>query len=760
MFVEKLYLIMRCIGYFFAVFMFIMSVQLLQAQVVIKGTVKDNKGNPIIGASIAIKDSYDGGTSDSSGKYSFKTTEKGEQVLEITNIGYKLFEQAIKISNEPITINAILKEEISELTAVVLSAGSFEASDRKRAAAVLDPIDIVTTASANGDITGALKTLPGAQQVGESEGLYVRGGTAAETKTFIDGTLVNNFFYSSVPNIAQFSRFSPFIFKGTVFSTGGYSALYGQALSSALILESIDLPDQSSANIGITVLSGNAGFQKLSRKKDASWGINYSYTDLSLAFAVIKQKQEYSKVPTYHNFDANFRIKTSKTGMLKYYGYYSSNKLAFTTNSIDSLGYLDRFAISNSNIYNNIAWRESLPNKWKLNIGLSYTNNKDNIKSGMQDMNKQDVLLTGLEFKTFKVNTKGNYFNTKVVLEKKLKGLSAFRFGAEYNFSNDKLIYTDYNNSEYPSSLKEHIKSIFTEGDVYATNDLALKAGLRFEHSSILSKVNLAPRLSMAYKLGKGTQASLAYGIFYQNPERRYLPSVNPLTFMRADHYIAQFQRSLNQQSLRIEVFYKKYHDLVKTGHTGFTESAISNNGFGDAKGIEFFWRDKKTIKNFDYWISYSYLDTKRDFLNFPFEITPNFAAKHTASLVTKKFVQKLKMNLNASYNYASGRPYYNIQYDGSDYKFTDRGMIPDYHNVSFAINYLPFIGKQNPKSYGVYVLQISNIFNIRQTYGYQYSYNGLRKEPIVPTSRIFVFIGAFISFGVDRSDEVINNAL
>jgi hypothetical protein len=33
------------------------------------------------------------------------------------------------------------------------------------------------------------------------------------------------------------------LFKGTVFSTGGYSALYGQALSSALILESIDLPE-------------------------------------------------------------------------------------------------------------------------------------------------------------------------------------------------------------------------------------------------------------------------------------------------------------------------------------------------------------------------------------------------------------------------------------------------------------------------------------------------------------------------------------
>jgi vitamin B12 transporter len=159
-----------------------------------------------------------------------------------------------------------------------------------------------------------------------------------------------------------------------------------------------------------------------------------------------------------------------------------------------------------------------------------------------------------------------------------------------------------------------------------------------------------------------------------------------------------------------------------------------------------------------DYWISYSFLDTKRDFLNFPFAVTPNFAAKHTSSLVLKKFVQKWKMNLNGSYNYASGRPYYNIGHDGTNYKFNDRGMIPDYHNVSFAINYLPFIGKKNPKSFAVYVLQVSNIFNIKQTYGYTYSYNGLRKEAIVPTSRMFVFIGAFISFGVDRSDEVTNS--
>ncbi|HKO82298.1 MAG TPA: TonB-dependent receptor, partial [Chitinophagaceae bacterium] len=240
------------IGFF--LLLLICCVQPGLSQVTIKGVVKNNRAKPLHGVSISLKDTYDGATTDSSGKFSFTTTEKGQQVLIASAVGYKPYEQTIKPEGELVSVVITLKEEITELDAVTISAGTFEASDRKRASAVLDPIDIVTTASANGDITGALKTLPGAQQVGESEGLFVRGGTAAETKTFIDGTLVNNFFYSSVPNIAQFSRFSPFIFKGTVFSTGGYSALYGQALSSALILESIDLPERSSANIGITVL--------------------------------------------------------------------------------------------------------------------------------------------------------------------------------------------------------------------------------------------------------------------------------------------------------------------------------------------------------------------------------------------------------------------------------------------------------------------------------------------------------------------------
>jgi vitamin B12 transporter len=732
----------------------------LTAQVVISGRVVDNKKQPVAGVSISIKDSYDGATTDSTGKFRFSTTEKGERLLQFSSIGYRPYEQIIKIESSPIALEIALKEEVNEMNAVVITAGTFEASDRKKTT-VLNPIDIVTTASGNGDVTGALKTLPGAQQVGESEGLFVRGGTAAETKTFIDGTLVNNFFYSSVPNIAQRGRFSPFIFKGTVFSTGGYSALYGQALSSALILESIDLPEQSSANLGISVIGVSGGYQHLAKNKKSSWGMNYGYTNLWLAFKLIKQRQQYQQVPEYHAGDANFRIKTSQTGIIKYYGYFSSNRLSFFTPSIDTIGYKDGFGIKNFNIYHNLTYRENVGRKLKLNAGVSYTNNHDDIRSGLYDDSKQEVLVSGLEFKDFKLDSKGNYFNAKAVLERRLRGLSMIRFGGEYNFTGDRAVYTTYNNQQYPNKVKEHIKSLFAETDIYVTNDLAAKLGTRYEHSSFFNQSNFAPRVSLAYKTGKQSQASVAYGIFYQNPERRYLPSLSSLTFSKATHYIAQYQKVTSLITFRAEVFYKKYEDLIKTTSANGQEQATGNNGFGDAKGIEFFWRDKKTFKNLDYWISYSYLDTKRDFLNFPAAIQPSFAAKHTASVVMKKFVTKWKTGFNMAYNYNSGRPYYFIGPDGSgNTKFYDRGETPDYHNVSFSLNYLPSLGKQGAKQFTVIVVSVSNVLGLNQVYGYQYSYNGFRKEAIVPPSKTFVFVGAFISFGIDRTDDAINNNL
>ena len=129
----------------------------LYSQTTIKGKLRDNKGKPIPGASVSIKDSYDGGVADSLGNYKFSTTEKGDQTLIATNIGYKSFEQKITLGSDPIVIDIMLKEELSELKAVTVISGSFAAGDTKRAATVLNSIDVATVGGGNADITAAVK---------------------------------------------------------------------------------------------------------------------------------------------------------------------------------------------------------------------------------------------------------------------------------------------------------------------------------------------------------------------------------------------------------------------------------------------------------------------------------------------------------------------------------------------------------------------------------------------------------------------------
>lgn len=736
------------------------------AQVKIVGKVTDNKNRPLQGVSVTIKNSYDGTTSDSTGNYSFETVEKGNQVIVATISGYSSYEKNITINDKEITLNISVKELITELKAVVITAGAFEASDQKKTT-VLSSLDIVTTAGANADVVGALKTLPGTQQIGESEGLFVRGGTATESKIFMDGNLVNNFFYSSLPGLATRGRFNPFLFKGTVFSSGGYSALYGQALSSALILESKDLPDRTEADLSLSVIGIGGGIQKLAKNKKAAWGVTYNYTNLALAFKFIKQRQDYFTNPVFHQADANFRIKTKNGGFIKYYGYLSWNKLGFRAADIDSLQLKNAFSLENLNTYQNMSWREKLGKGWKSMLSLSYSTNKDDIANDLQDAsNNKQVILVPIDYalKNFSVINKAQYAQARLVMEKRLKGINTLRFGAEYLYSEEKTAYTLFDGTRFNESVTDNMTAAFAETDFYITNNIAAKLGARAEHTAILDKWNLAPRVSLAYKFRDESQASVAYGIFYQNPERKYLPAASArLDFARASHYILQYQKLSNNRVLRAELFYKHYENLYKTstGPSG-RDVAANNNGYGYARGFELFWRDKKSIRNFDYWVTYSFLDTKRDFLNYPTEIQPSFAATHTASLVMKKFVLPWKTGFNASYSFASGRPYYNLKYDNGTGKYliADQGKTINYNSLGFSLNYLPNLGKTNTKTFIVWVLSVTNVLGQDQVFGYNYSNLNGRKVAITPASRRFVYVGCFISFGIDRTQDAINNNL
>lgn len=714
----------------------------LTAQITISGKV-NFKSKGIKDVSVTLKGTYDGATTDNNGYYTFQTTEKGDQILVFANQKFMEIEKTVSLQNQALVIDIDLKEQISEIDAVVISAGSIEASDRKRATALLTPIDIYTTAGADAQLSAALTYLPGVQKVGESEGLFVRGGSGAETKIFMDGSLINNYFSNSVPGIAGRDRFNTSLFKGSIFSSGGYSALYGQALSGVLILESVDLPDTSSYDFGISPLFLNASLQKLSSGKTYSYGASLSYFNLGIVQNILKYNTDFTEIPQGLSGDANFRIKTNSGGMIKYYGNYDFNKLQVRFPSLEPEYDQSGFGLKANNLYQNLSFRQKF-GAYLLNVGTSYSySNSDlDISTFKNDM---------LDSKN-PVQNKNNYLNFKPVLERKINKISAVRAGFELNNSRE--------TNNFGKDYSDLISSVFAETDLGLSNNLSFKFGARAEHSSYLNSTNFAPRAAVAYRLAKDWTTSLAYGTFYQNPESKYLNSNIALDFQKAEHYIFQLQRSSEGRSLRLETFYKKYDQLTKTSGDYLIQNAVNTNGKGYAKGLEVFWRDKKTLKNIDYWISYSYLDTKRDYMNYPVSLVPSFAAKHTLSVVAKKFVPSWKTGFNVSYSYASGRPYYDIISQNQTNIIRHQGTLRDYNSLNFSLNYLPNLGNKDSKMFTVLVLSTSNVLGNKNVYGYNFSNDGLRNSAVVPPINTFVFLGAFISFGVDKTNDAINNNL
>ena len=80
---------------------------------------------------------------------------------------------------------------------------------------------------------------------------------------------------------------------------------------------------------------------------------------LALHFRIIKQKQDYFNYPVFHEGTV-ISNKAENGGMLKYYGYWSTSTLGYTTADIDSSRLRTALELDNLNTYQNLNLREIL----------------------------------------------------------------------------------------------------------------------------------------------------------------------------------------------------------------------------------------------------------------------------------------------------------------------------------------------------------------------------------------------------------------
>lgn len=705
---------MKC---FVSLILLFITVQ-LSAQTTISGTIKASGGERLPGANIYLKGSFDGASSDVDGNFSFKTQKTGSFLLMVEYLGYESFAKEVLLNGTDIKLTVELKETFNKLEAVTITAGTFEAGDKKRAN-TLNSLDMITTAGANGDVFGALQTLPGTTTVGESGRLFVKGGDSDESKTFIDGALVQTPYNATAPNTATRGRFNPFMFKGTVFSTGGYSAEYGQALSSVLLLKTNDMPSEDQLDLSFLTLGAEVAGTKL-------WGsgaitTSLSYQNLEPYMRLVPQNYQWNHAPESASAAVSIRQKTGKSGMLKIYSNYDVGKLNISQLDLNQNKMLD-YALGNNNLYLNASWITPLSDKNFLTTSTSYTSDVDQV-----------------DFDTTHVDKQLSGFHLKQVLTKELGDKNTLKIGAEWMNSFTEQMAGMAGNS-FRNSFNTNILAGFVEAEMYASNQFVVRIGSRVEFVDYLKRVNFSPRFTAAYKVSDVSQFSVAYGWFFQNPSDDYLFYTDQLSFERADHYVVTYQSLLKGRTLRAELYYKDYSKLAKQGMGEFyLPETYNSNGSGYAGGFDLFIRDKKTIKNGDYWISYSYLDTQRDYRNYPEMAMPTFASKHNLAVVYKHWFGEIRSYVGVNYKYSSPRPYNNPnseQFNG------ERTLAYQTLDISWSFLYRPNI---------IFYAAVNNVPGFRQEFGRRYADvpddSGIyRSTSIVPGSGRFFILACFIT--------------
>lgn len=698
------------------------------AQTIISGKVVDSKNTPIMGANVYLEGTYDGATSDESGKFSFKTDQNGTQTLIISFLAFETKTITGNISKLK-NLNIKLRDDVETLDAVVLSAGTFEANDNSKVS-VLKPLDVVTTASALGDFVGALQTLPGTSNVAEDGRLFVRGGNADETQIFIDGIRVFTPYTPTTNNIPTRGRYSPFLFNGITFSTGGYSSEFGQALSSVLLLNTIDEPDQEKTDIGIMTVGATLGNTQKWEKSALSF--NASYINLAPYLSVFKDRNDWETPYQGAQGETVFRQKLNN-GRLKFYAAFDTSKFQLTQDDINLETGLD-FKLNNDNFYLNTSYKGVLGNSWSIQTGLSYTHAK-----------------TKMGIETSTINNAENSAHLKLKLKKRFNSRFKLSFGVEQFLTDFNEDFTDQNiNATY--GFKNNITAGFAEADAIFSKDLALKVGVRADHSTIFNETNIAPRVALAYKVSNNGQFSLAYGNFFQNPNNSVLKFEQNLKAQKTSHYILNYQYVNNGKLFRAETYRKDYDNLIKfdTDFENF-DSNYNNMGSGYAQGIDLFWRDNTSIKNLDYWVSYSFLDTKRNYRNFETSAQPNFATNHNLSIVGKYWIDRLKSQVGMSYGFSSGRPYTNPNTN----EFLSERTKPF---NSLSLNWAYLLDQQK-----IVYLSVNNVLGFKNINGYQYantaSSNGqFNRRALTPAADQFFFVGFFWTISEKGTDNQLDN--
>ena len=663
------------------------------SQTVISGVVTDGR-EPMAGANVFIIGTIDGCLTDSLGRFEFATSKTGELSIKATFIG---FEDAVLTTTESQNLLIRMREQATTINEVIVTAStySFGKSDNFK---TMDALDVVMSGNSCGDIVAALQTLPGTQKVGENGKLYVRGGESDECQTFINGMHVLVPYSTNIENNAVRGRFSPFLFKGINFSLGGYGGEYGQALSSVLPMETTDVATGDKLGVSASLVDWNIGGTKAFASSSLSF--NADYTSMGLYDALFPDRINWTRPYRKLSGEAQYKAELSSASVLKSYIGYD-----FTT-----LGqHVDNRMLSlyEHNIYANATLKSNIGRGYSLFTGIANS-------SVINDIDDAQIL--GDHYHNLR-----NEIHLKAEVRKVYSSVLKMSAGVE-----DYLRHSTkrYDNSHY--CLDYNLLAAHTDAQLRIVPKLFLNLSARVENASYDGGWLLMPRATLSYVPNKRFQLSAMLGKYSQTADDdNIVMSGKNLSQSTANHAILSMQYEIKNTLLRIEPYYKKYHNLPLIANGLYTA-----DGYGTSKGVDVFIENHSLIKNLTSTLSYSFNDSERLYLDYTALRTPDYVSRHNVRVTLKYNIGKTIIGLSESY--ASGRKY-------------PIGTTPHYNSVDANITWLV-----SPKI--IVYTSLNNIFG--RTNIFRYNPDG---TTVKANRDRFFYIGIFVSLKNNKAYDISN---
>ncbi|MDR2065633.1 MAG: TonB-dependent receptor [Prevotellaceae bacterium] len=711
--------------YLFIFLLYLVNGFVLQAQTKLSGEIVDKSNNPVPGVQVDFNKGLLQTVSDNSGKFTLTYSDTLQnRSIRFQSFGYKTKTMVINKGQQ--SIKVMLLDSAYNLGGVTVAAfrnGRF--SDYSAQTLQMSTFDIVTNPAAMADIIANMRVLPGVQANDNDGRLIIQGGNSGESQVYINDLIVANPYSSSSRNAGARSRFNSDLFEGIVLQSGGFNAEFGQALSGVVNLNTKE-KEQMEAKTTIAVSSVYAGVTHIDKKPSYAYRASLDYSNLALSKRLSESqyhwKKDYRQIAADLFLTKEFSSKTKMTAQFN--GSYAGGVYAWE--DIDNTPMESN--IRQTYLYAQMNFYHTFNEQLSLSIGGNLVVDKF---SG-----------TDIQTKTDKLSTQDIWSHNKITLQYKYRKLIN-RAGVEFIYNPCTETYSL--GHDYTAKPNNNLFSIYDDLKLFLTNNLTASIGVRGEYSGYLQKFNVAPRVYIAYRLNHKNIFSLSVGDYFQLPAMDYLKQSNNIDFTSVTKGTVSYSYVKKSGKFQIDAYYKKYKDVVTYLQEQNKAKNFANAGSGHGYGVDLFW--KSNAGRLEYWLTYSYNNTKKQYDYFSEKIAPTYVAPHSFNITLKYWIAPLRSMVGTNYTVSSGTPYYS---DANPY--AKSGATPFRNRWDISWSYLP-------TNWIVVHFGCQNVLGYQNIYGYEYSkINAGAKRAITANDKRFIFLGVFVTFSKSKTANELKN--